>query len=177
MSRVIKLSIFLVIITAVFTSLYLGLSRENIEQKDIAIGRTFPSFQVSSLFDETITFNNLDFSGSDYLLINVWASWCGICKKEHSFLLELKEQGVPIVGLNYRDQRESALSVLNLTGNPYVEVLFDSQGALALDMGVIGTPETYLISRENGIVYRYSGLLDRQVWSEKFSQRIEELRI
>lgn len=175
MPRVAKLSIFLALITAGMASLYFGLSRDDIEQKDVVIGKAFPPFQLSSLLDETTYINSLDFAENDYLLLNVWASWCGICKAEHPFLVELKGDGVPIIGLNYRDQRQAAINVLLSTGNPYAEVLFDSKGALALDIGVIGTPETYLISQQDGIVYRYSGSLNRQVWIDKFRPRIEEL--
>ena len=74
--------------------------------------------------------------------MNVCASWCEICKRERKGLLQLSKLGVPIVGLNYRDQKQAAREYLSSKRNPYLEVISDPNGKLAVELGVIGTPET-----------------------------------
>ncbi|MGF1691735.1 DsbE family thiol:disulfide interchange protein [Photobacterium kagoshimensis] len=108
-------------------------------------------------------------------LLNVWASWCGICKEEHGFLLELQKQGVALVGLNYRDKRTSALATLAEYGNPYDTVIYDPQGKLALDLGVYGTPETMLIDSKGIVRQRYVGALDDTIWQQQFVPVIDVL--
>ncbi|WEM41221.1 DsbE family thiol:disulfide interchange protein [Photobacterium sp. DA100] len=110
-------------------------------------------------------------------LLNVWASWCAVCKSEHQFLMQLAQQGdVAIVGLNYRDNRQSAMRELTQSGNPYQAVLYDPKGALALDLGVYGTPESYLIDNHGMIRYRYLGPLDEAIWQREFVPVIERLQ-
>ncbi|MFA0464895.1 DsbE family thiol:disulfide interchange protein, partial [Vibrio sp. 10N.261.45.F1] len=104
-----------------------------------------------------------------YQLVNVWASWCGICKTEHAFLLELQKEGIPIVGLNYRDNPGAALNVLSNDGNPYATVISDPQGKLALELGVIGTPETYLVDAEGQIVKKLLGVINESVWRKELA--------
>ena len=91
-------------------------------------------------------------------LLNVWASWCVACKEEHDVLFELKNRGIPIVGLNYQDEPDEALRWLQDLGNPYlVTPVADKQGAAAIDWGVYGVPETFVINRSGVIVYKHIG--------------------
>uniref|UniRef100_UPI0038F8041D DsbE family thiol:disulfide interchange protein n=1 Tax=Streptomyces galilaeus TaxID=33899 RepID=UPI0038F8041D len=85
------------------------------------------------------------------LLLNVWATWCPTCYAEHYYLNKLADQGVKIIGLNYKDDRNKAVGWLNELGNPYLISLFDGNGMLGLDLGVYGAPETFLIDA-NGVV-------------------------
>ncbi|MDO6498520.1 DsbE family thiol:disulfide interchange protein [Photobacterium sanguinicancri] len=110
-------------------------------------------------------------------LLNVWASWCGVCKKEHSFLLELQQQGMSIVGLNYRDKRSSAVATLTEEGNPYRAVIYDPLGELALDLGVYGTPETMLIDPKGIIRQRYVGAMDEAIWQQQFAPVVETIKL
>ncbi len=79
------------------------------------------------------------------LLLNVWATWCPTCRAEHQFLNGLAQQGVRVVGMNYKDDRQKAMSWLQRLGNPYRLSLYDGNGLLGLDLGVYGAPETFLI--------------------------------
>ncbi|OED61407.1 thiol:disulfide interchange protein [Vibrio tasmaniensis ZS-17] len=126
----------------------------------------FDSEALSSeiLSSETAKLTLADITQHPYQLVNVWASWCGICKTEHAFLLELQKKGIPIVGLNYRDNPGAALNVLSNDGNPYSTVISDTQGKLALELGVIGTPETYLVDAEGQIVKKLLGVINESVW-------------
>lgn len=125
---------------------------------------------ISGTADESLLTGKLQ-------LLNVWASWCAVCKSEHAFLLQLAQQHeVSIVGLNYRDNRQAAMRELNQSGNPYQAVLYDPKGAFALDLGVYGTPESYLIDSTGTIRYRYLGALDENVWQREFVPVIKVLQ-
>ncbi|MEZ9409378.1 DsbE family thiol:disulfide interchange protein [Vibrio lentus] len=131
----------------------------------------FDSEALSSeiLSSETAKLTLADITQHPYQLVNVWASWCGICKTEHAFLLELQKKGIPIVGLNYRDNPGAALNVLSNDGNPYSTVISDPQGKLALELGVIGTPETYLVDAEGQIVKKLLGVINESVWRKELA--------
>ncbi|MEZ8054103.1 DsbE family thiol:disulfide interchange protein [Vibrio atlanticus] len=132
---------------------------------------SFDSEALSSeiLSSETAKLTLSDITQHPYQLVNVWASWCGICKTEHAFLLELKKKDIPIVGLNYRDNPGAALNVLSNDGNPYSTVISDPQGKLALELGAIGTPETYLVDAEGQIVKKLLGVINESVWRKELA--------
>ncbi|MGO2321009.1 MAG: DsbE family thiol:disulfide interchange protein [Vibrio toranzoniae] len=136
--------------------------------------RAFPEFISTALAnskgissEQYITL--ADITPHPYQLVNVWASWCGICKTEHAFLLELQKKGIPIVGLNYRDNPGAALNVLSNDGNPYSKVISDPQGKLALELGVIGTPETYLVDGDGQIIKKLLGVINDSIWKEELA--------
>ncbi|EOD79685.1 putative thiol:disulfide oxidoreductase, nitrite reductase complex assembly [Grimontia indica] len=89
--------------------------------------------------------------------------------------MSLKSAGIPIVGLNYRDKKNAAISVLKETGDPYQTVIYDPQGSLALELGSIVTPETYLIDREGTLMFRHIGILDEGIWQREFQPRIDDI--
>ena len=145
------------------------------------VGKPIPAFTASSLSITELVGNNellgnsalLDNSifqtDKNYTLLNVWASWCAVCQSEHGFLMKLAgKDGMRIVGLNYRDDRADANRVLSALGNPYVVTIFDPDGKIALDMGVVATPETYLLDNQGIVLFRYSGALDETVWQHYF---------
>ncbi|NOJ05605.1 DsbE family thiol:disulfide interchange protein [Vibrio splendidus] len=136
--------------------------------------RAFPEFISTALANSEGISSKQEITLADvtqhpYQLVNVWASWCGICKTEHAFLLELQKEGIPIVGLNYRDNPSAALNVLSNDGNPYSTVISDPQGKLALELGVIGTPETYLVDAEGQIVKKLLGVINESVWRKELA--------
>lgn len=93
-------------------------------------------------------------------IVNVWASWCGPCRVEHPQLLDLAKDGsVRLVGINYKDQTENARRFLGALGNPYVAVGVDSTGRAAIDWGVYGVPETYIIGPDGTIRHKHIGPL------------------
>jgi cytochrome c biogenesis protein CcmG/thiol:disulfide interchange protein DsbE len=132
------------------------------------VGVPLPAFNLQGLYDESQFYSRDDLLDGDFMLINVWASWCAACKSEHGFLTRLQHQGIDIIGLNYRDERKPALSMLKDLGDPYQAIIYDIHGSLALDLGVIGAPETFLISPAGEIVHRFSGVLDKQIWDKQF---------
>ncbi|MGR5131539.1 DsbE family thiol:disulfide interchange protein [Vibrio alfacsensis] len=133
---------------------------------------TVPEFNAISLLSAEQVTEAL-FKGEGYKLLNVWASWCGICQREHNVLLSVAQQGVPIVGLNYRDQTQAARDYLSLKRNPYQEVISDPNGKLAIELGVIGTPETYLIDQNGQVLIKYRGEITVDKWNELFSEYLD----
>ena len=132
----------------------------------------FPQQKVMTLINSETIESSTIFQ-AEYQLVNVWASWCGVCRTEHDFLMGLADQGIPLFGVNYRDNRPQALNYLSQLGNPYQMILHDPKGHLSIDLGVIGTPETYVINRKGEVVYKYVGLLDEQVWTKFISRYFE----
>lgn len=164
-----KISIFIVVLLGFIGFLVAGLNSQQFGPQSTPVVRAFPAMAVE-LLNGNNDVQTRQLFYNDYQLVNVWASWCGVCKQEHAYLNLLEKSGVPIVGLNYRDQRSGALNYLGHLGNPYREVIFDPKGRLALDLGVVGTPETYLVTKQGDIIYKHLGVLNERVWNKYFAQ-------
>jgi cytochrome c biogenesis protein CcmG/thiol:disulfide interchange protein DsbE len=140
------------------------------------IGKPAPAFTLSDVLDPSRSVSNSALNGQVYVL-NVWASWCVPCREEHEALLAIAQQHVvPIIGLNWKDQHERAKQWLEQLGNPYQAVASDSDGRTAIDWGVYGAPETYLVDRQGRIVYKYISPMTQQVWEREFLPRIAAAR-
>ena len=105
--------------------------------------------------------NTLGLKTSDLLgkvsLVNIWASWCLPCRIEHPVLMALAKEGVTIYGINYRDKPYDALNFLKTLGNPYKRIGADSNGRVAIEWGVYGYPETFVVDATGQIRYRHVG--------------------
>ena len=148
--------------------LLLGLDKDPTELPSALVGEPFPEFTLPSLQDPASELGKQDFAGQ-VVLVNVWATWCFACRIEHPSLNALAEQGVKIVGLNYKDQRDAAKLWLLERGNPYRFNIFDNQGSLGIDLGVYGAPETYLVDAQGIIRHRRVGVVDKRIWEEEFA--------
>ena len=103
-----------------------------------------------------------------YSLVNVWASWCAPCRQEHPLLVELSANpDIQIVGLNYKDKTENALRFLGQLGNPYDAVGVDPKGRAAIDWGVYGVPESFVVGPDSTILYKHIGPLTPEALEEK----------
>jgi cytochrome c biogenesis protein CcmG/thiol:disulfide interchange protein DsbE len=131
------------------------------------IGRTAPEFALPELFDISVTVRPSDMKGKVWLL-NVWGTWCPECWREHDYLLKLKRDGVPIIGLNWRDGMQEAKNFLNKKGNPFLKVAFDPKSVAVIEYGVYGAPETFLIDADGVIREKHAGAMTPAVWNEKF---------
>jgi len=139
------------------------------------IGKPAPDFLLPELRDPTKMFSPKSLRGKVWLL-NVWGSWCIACRQEHSFLMELSNDGtLPIYGLDWNDKREAALATLDELGDPYVTSVFDPDGRTAIDYGVTGAPETYLIDKEGVIRYKEVGQLNPEIMQNKILPLVREL--
>lgn len=159
---------------AISILLFTGLRHDPSKLSTPLINQPVPEFSLSDLVNPQEIRQNQDFPKSWYLL-NVWGSWCSACRLELPFLMQLAKQQVRIVGLNYRDKRQPALDMLAKMGNPFILNLFDPQGVFALELGVDGAPETYLIDQNGIIRYRHSGLLEENHWQQAILPIIQQL--
>lgn len=136
------------------------------------LGKPAPEFELPRLKDPAATLGSLDMEGQ-VALLNVWATWCVGCRQEHGFLVDLAESGaVPIYGLNWKDDRRDALDWLTDLGDPYVASAFDRSGEVAIDWGVYGAPETFLLDRDGTVLYKHIAPLNGDVWAREFLPRI-----
>ena len=153
MKRFLPLGIFLVL--AVFLAVGLGLNPREVPSP--LIDKPAASFTLPQLHDSAHTFSPQDMRGKVWIL-NVWASWCVACLEEHPLMVDLsKSDVVPIIGLNYKDGRQEALGWLDKHGNPYTLSAQDLNGAVGIDYGVYGVPETYVVDKDGVIRLKIIG--------------------
>lgn len=160
----IKLFIPLLLFVALALFLFRGLQLDPTELPSALIDRPLPDFALPALGQDRLL-SRPDVIG-EVALFNVWATWCVSCRVEHPYLHRLAEQGVPIFGVNYKDDDVDALKWLDELGDPYQMNIVDAQGSLGLDLGVYGAPETYLVDAAGVIRYRHVGVVDDRVWRE-----------
>jgi len=139
------------------------------------IGKPAPAFSLSQLEAADQQFSPQDMRGQVWLL-NVWASWCVSCRQEHPVLLDLARHNViPIVGLDYKDDREPAKAWLAEHGNPYRLSVWDRDGKAGIDYGVYGVPETFVIDKAGIVRMKHVGPITPGVLSEKIIPLVKEL--
>ena len=171
LTHYLPLALFIVLILGLFTFL----DREESDLRSVLLNKDFPNFSLSRLDnEEVITKDDLLELPS---LLNVWATWCVACLVEHPFLMDLKTNSrIKIYGLNYKDDRNKAIQLLDKIGDPYEFSIFDKDGKLAIDLGVYGAPETFLIDKEGIIRVRHVGVLTPEVWEQKFNSVLSKLK-
>jgi cytochrome c biogenesis protein CcmG/thiol:disulfide interchange protein DsbE len=171
-----RLALFipLALFAALSVVLLLGLDKDPQKLPSALVGQPFPEFFLPRLEADREIVTREDFRGQ-VLLVNVWATWCFACRIEHQKLNSLAEQGVVIVGLNYKDQRAEAKLWLYERGNPYQFNIFDAEGSLGIDLGVYGAPETYLVDGDGIIRHRRVGVVDDRIWDAEFKALYQEL--
>lgn len=162
---------FLFIVLAVL--FWRGLALDPHHLPSVKIGQPLPSFSLNSLDNQAFTPASMK---GQPVLLNVWASWCMACADEQPVLMQLAKEGIPIYGLNYKDTAENAKEWLQEWGNPFQQVGEDNEGKVAMDIGVYGSPETFLIDKNGLIQYRHVGALTLAVWQKEFLPRFEKLR-
>jgi cytochrome c biogenesis protein CcmG/thiol:disulfide interchange protein DsbE len=156
--------------------LAIGLNRDPHELPSPLIGKPAPAFEIPQLEQANKTFSPESLKGQVWIL-NVWASWCVACREEHPMLLELsKAQIAPLIGLDYKDQREDALAMLARQGNPYTLSAFDGNGRVGINYGVYGVPETYVIDKAGIIRFKHIGPITTEILNQKIYPLIRELK-
>lgn len=139
------------------------------------IGEPLPAFQLENLILPNVMFSPQALQGKVSLL-NVWATWCYACSIEHPMLMKIKNQyHVPLYSINYKDDPQEARAWLTQHGNPYIQIGRDIHGDTAIDLGVYGTPETFVINQAGKIVYRHIGAINQQNWDTVLYPLIKKL--
>lgn len=132
------------------------------------LGKPAPAFVLPSATEPGKQVDSRALAGKMYVL-NVWGTWCGGCREEHSALLAIARSGtVPIIGLDWKDERPVALKYLAELGNPYQQVAADDDGRIAINWGVYGAPETFLVSAAGIVLVKHIGPLTGDIWRRKF---------
>ena len=138
---------FLVIsLLIIFIIFYKGLQNSYIYTPNTSIEKNIPIFETK-IFDSEDTVNSKNFFlDNKFYLLNIWASWCVPCRKEHNFLISLsKKRDIEIIGLNYKDNIKNAKNFIRELGNPYSVIFLDLDGTISIEWGAYGVPETFLI--------------------------------
>ena len=142
-------SLLVVIFLIIFFIFYKGLQNSSIYKPKVNIKKNIPSF-TAKIFNSSDIIRSEDiFEYNKFYLVNIWASWCIPCRKEHLYLMSLYENDdMEIIGLNYKDNTQKAEIFLNELGNPYKFIISDLDGTVAIEWGAYGVPETFLINKK-----------------------------
>ena len=164
MNKLIPLIVFIILV--IF--LYLSLNSSPNRLPSPLIGKIFPVLEGADFYtNEKVNLNDL--MANQLTLVNVWASWCITCRKEHQMIMDIAQNNnLKIIGINYKDTKDDGEEYLKVMGNPFDEVIFDPEGKIGMDLGVYATPETFLISKEGLIIYKHIGEITKEVWSVNF---------
>jgi cytochrome c biogenesis protein CcmG/thiol:disulfide interchange protein DsbE len=155
--------------------LWKGLHEDPSQLPSPLLNKPFPTFAAYTLLDSHKLIDQRQFLGH-ITLLNIWASWCISCHVEHDTLMTISRSGiVDLAGLNYKDQRDAAIQWLKKAGNPYSQIIYDPEGKIALNLGVYGTPETFLIDPKGIIRYKYVGPITSEVWLQDVMPQIQQL--
>ena len=150
-----------------FIIFYEGLNNSNIYTPKINNEKNIPIFKAAD-FNSNIDITSKEiFEQNIYYIVNIWASWCVPCRKEHTLLMELsKNQSVKLIGLNYRDKLKNAKKFINELGNPYSQILIDKDGTLSVEFGAYGVPETFIINKNKKIIKKFTGPINQKIMEE-----------
>ena len=138
------------------------------------IGRPAPAMELGQLANLP-RFGDAELRAGEVSLVNFWASWCPPCRAEHPMLEYIAAQGIPIWGVNARDDPSNALGFLDELGNPFTAI-GTTEGRVAIDWGVYGMPETFVLDGEGRVVTRFAGEITERVWRERLLPAVEEAR-
>jgi cytochrome c biogenesis protein CcmG/thiol:disulfide interchange protein DsbE len=141
------------------------------------LNKPFPEFQAPLLMEPSRLIDRSDLLGTP-VLVNVWATWCPTCKAEHAELMRIaRETDLRLVGIVYKDKPQLAMRWLNDYGNPYDLVVQDLDGALGVELGVYGAPETFLLDAAGTIIYKRVGDVNPQIWRTEMLPRLAMLEV
>lgn len=156
------------------TLFFVGMQRDNPDEIPSAmVGRQAPEIATEELsFSEN--FSNEDLRKGDISLVNFWASWCAPCRAEHPTLMQLGEEGIPIYGVNYKDVPGNAEEFINELGDPFAKGGADPNGRMALNWGVYGVPETYVIDGDGTVLLRIAGPLVQRELENRLRPLLDE---
>jgi cytochrome c biogenesis protein CcmG/thiol:disulfide interchange protein DsbE len=154
--------------------LYVGVvhSPNKSTMQSALLGKTVPAFSLPVLGNPGMNLTNTQLAGRPWVL-NVWGTWCAACRDEHPVLLDIAKQNVlPLVGLDWKDEDEAAIEWLKQLGDPYSVVAVDRDGRTAINFGVYGAPETFFIDADGRVQYRHVGAMTAEIWQREFLSRL-----
>ena len=150
-----------------------GMGRENPNDlPSVLIGQPAPKVIVEPMSGQ-VPFTAETLAQDGVKLVNFWASWCAPCRVEHPNLELLAGEGLPIYGINYKDDAQKAQGFLDELGSPYTALGADPKGKMALEWGVYGVPETFVVDGEGKVLARFAGPLTQRVIAERLRPVLE----
>ena len=152
----------------------IGLGRDPSKIPSTLIDRPLPQFSLPGVHESTAGFSSESFRGEPRL-INVFASWCTACRIEHPLLMQLRAQGVPVYGLDWKDKPADGARWLRDFGDPYVAAANDESGRTGIDLGVTGVPETYVVDKAGQVRYKHIGPITPEVWRDTLQPLMQKL--
>lgn len=174
-SRWIPLAVFGLLAALLAAGVWLSRAPNREALPSPLIGKATPAFALPVLHEPGRIVRAADLRGAPYLL-NVWGSWCPACRDEHPVLTRFAEtRRIRVIGYNWKDTREDALRWLEQFGNPYWLVLTDEEGGSAIDFGIYGAPETFLVDAQGRIQWKYVGPLTDEVVQREILPRVEAM--
>ena len=165
MNRIIILTpLIILLIICIFSLIYLLSGKDPNKPPSALLNKNVPVFKSSSLYNDKEIIKTINIKNKK-TLINFFASWCSPCKIEHPLFFEIREKypDLYLIGFNHKDPASAAKKYLEDDGNPYDFVGVDSDGLIALEFGVFGLPETYLINEDGKIIYKFMGPITKDV--------------
>lgn len=155
--------------------LWQGLKQDPSRIPSPLVNKPLPHFTAIDLFDPHHALSNEIFEGRVSIL-NVFATWCLSCQTEHPILNDIhKDSRIELVGLNYKDNRDKSLRWLKEDGNPYDHIINDVNGELGINLGVYGTPETFVIDQKGMVRYKYIGPITSSIWKNQLKPVVDNL--
>ena len=157
--------IFFVVILLIFSYLLI-IDRNPSEVPSALLNKNFPKFEAESLLNNEKFVSSKEF-GNETVLVNFFATWCKPCLDEHDFIQRFsKEKKIKVIGINYKDNPKKTIEWLKKLGNPYSKVAIDKNGVIAIDWGVYGIPETFVVDSNGVIKYRHIGPVDKKIFKK-----------
>ncbi|WP_201536404.1 DsbE family thiol:disulfide interchange protein [Psychrobacter immobilis] len=158
----------LIVFIGLIVMLYLRLGKPTDIVTNTALERPVPAFELPLLSDTSRIMTNENLPDKPFLM-NIWGSWCPTCIIEHPFLMQLEERGVNLVGVNYKDDIGNALGYLNRGGDPFSMSIQDLSGQFALDLGLTGAPETFVVDGDGVIRQHIIGEITESNWQSRIT--------
>lgn len=163
-----------IVIVGFLGFLFTTLENDASKLPSVLVGKPLPSFsayEVAGPGETARILTDEDIKGP--ALLNIWATWCPTCEAEHDALKEIGATGVPIYGVDYKDETQLAYEWLRDLGNPYIFTVADESGKIGLNLGVYGAPETYFLDENNNIIYRHVGEMTVELWENELKEVFE----
>jgi len=158
-------SIFFLFFLIIFFYLLI-IDRNPSELPSTLLDKNVPKFETESLLKDEKFISSKEF-GNEILLVNFFATWCKPCRDEHIYIKRFSnEKEIKVIGINYKDNSKKAIQWLKELGNPYTDVAVDKSGRIAIDWGVYGIPETFIVNSKGIIKYRHVGPVTKKIYKK-----------